>query len=209
MLKLALFRLSVLFVCLGPAIRTGYAQSAVQRLDDKILLDIAAGRTQQQNDVFLFLSRTNNYVNYGVPLGMMTAGILSGDKITRQNAVYVASSSLVSFAFTNLMKVIIKRPRPFVKNVNIVPLYRAGGYSLPSGHTSSSFTTATALTSVYPKWYVAVPSYLWAGAVSYSRLYIGVHNPSDVAAGAVSGTGAAIGMGFLRKEPRMPTPVMK
>ncbi len=176
-----------------------FSQSAIQQMDDRILLDIAAGRTKPQSDVFLFLSKTNNYVNYGVPLGMMAAGIISDSKQTRQNAAYVASSSAISFLLTNLIKITVKRPRPFIKNLNIVPLYRASGYSFPSGHTSSSFSTATALSTVYPKWYVIAPSYLWAGAVSYSRLYIGVHNPTDVAAGAILGAGTSIGMSFMKK----------
>jgi undecaprenyl-diphosphatase len=44
------------------------------------------------------------------------------------------------------------------------------------------------LSRSYPKWYIAAPAYLWAGSVGYSRMYLGVHYPSDVFGGAVLGT---------------------
>jgi len=61
----------------------------------------------------------------------------------------------------------------------------------PSGHTSTAFATATALTLQYPKWYVIAPSYVYAGLVGYSRMHPGVHHPSDVLAGALIGAGCA------------------
>jgi membrane-associated phospholipid phosphatase len=43
----------------------------------------------------------------------------------------------------------------------------------------------------FPKWYVAIPAFSYAGAVGYSRLDLGVHYPSDVLAGALLGSGTA------------------
>jgi membrane-associated phospholipid phosphatase len=54
-----------------------------------------------------------------------------------------------------------------------------------------AFATATSLSLAYPKWYVIVPSFAYAGTVAYSRMHLGVHYPSDVAAGAVIGAGCA------------------
>lgn len=62
---------------------------------------------------------------------------------------------------------------------------------MPSGHTSTAFATATSLSLAYPKWYVVAPSFVWAGAIGYSRMHLGVHYPSDVLAGAIVGSGSA------------------
>lgn len=176
------------------------AQSKLQQFDDRVLINLSESRTPVKTGFFLFLSRHNDWVNVGVPVGLLAGGIISDDKQMRQNALYVASSSAVNAVVTMLMKKIVKRPRPFLANVKIKAVYPATHYSFPSGHASTSFTTASALSQAYPKWYVIAPSFLWAGTVSYSRLYLGVHYPTDVAAGAILGTGTAFSLRALRAD---------
>ena len=97
--------------------------------------------------------------------------------------VSVVGSGVVA----QIIKYLVERPRP------LMPAIVETGYSFPSGHTTAAFATATAMTLSYKKWYVAVPSYLYAGFVGYSRMRLGVHYPSDVFGGMVIGIGA----GFL------------
>ena len=103
-----------------------------------------------------------------------------------------------SYGLTELLKLIVKRPRPYIQNIRIVPVYRAMGTSFPSGHTSTTIATATALSMAYPKWYVIAPAFLWAGSVGYSRMYLGVHYPTDVTGGALLGAGTAASLSFMR-----------
>jgi membrane-associated phospholipid phosphatase len=170
----------------------------IQKIDNRIMIDLSEHRTPAQTNVFMFLSRYNNLVNVAVPAGIFAAGVIDNDKGTRQNAMYIASSSAVNLLLTLVIKKIVKRPRPFLGQVKINAVYHPGQTSFPSGHTSSAFTTATALTQVYHKWYVIAPAYLWASSVGYSRMYLGVHYPSDVATGALVGTSTSLSMGFLR-----------
>jgi membrane-associated phospholipid phosphatase len=172
---------------------------AVQRWDDRVMIDLQNQRTPGQTGFFMFLSKNVLYGDVGIPAGLLVGGVISNNKEMRQNAGYVASSTAVSYGFMLLIKHLVKRPRPFIQNINITPVYRAGGTSFPSGHTSSSFATATALSAAYPKWYVIAPSFFWAGATSYSRMYLGVHYPTDVAAGLTLGVGSAAAMSFLKK----------
>ncbi|TWR29479.1 phosphatase PAP2 family protein [Mucilaginibacter pallidiroseus] len=155
------------------------------------MLNLAENRTPQQTNIMLFLSRSYKYGDIGVPAALLAGGIIRNDAQMRENALYVASSTAVSYGVMLLLKHIVKRPRPFVQNVRIIPVYRAGSTSFPSGHASTTFATATALSKAYPKWYVIAPSMLWAGSVAYSRMYLGVHYPSDVTAGTALGVGSA------------------
>lgn len=175
-----------------------FGQSKLQQFDDQVLIDLSHTRTPEKTGFFLFVSNHNDWVNVGVPAGLLAAGIIGNDKEMRQNALYVASSSAVNVLFTMLIKKVVKRPRPFLANVKINAVYQPSHYSFPSGHTSTAFTTATALSQAYPKWYVIAPSYLWAGTVGYSRMYLGVHYPTDVAAGAALGTGTAFSLKFIK-----------
>lgn len=175
-----------------------HSEGFVQRTDDRIMIDLSEHRTAGQTGFFLFVSKYNNLVNVAVPAGIFAQGVIANDKVSRQNAGYIASSSAVNLLFTFLVKQIVKRPRPFLGQIRINSVYQPASTSFPSGHSSSSFTTATALSQVYSHWYVIAPAYLWAGSVAYSRMYLGVHYPSDVAAGAVLGSASALSMRFMR-----------
>lgn len=190
-------QLLVVITCVNKA----HSQSRLQQLDDRIMINLADNRTPEQTGIFLFLSNTYRYGDIGIPAGLLAGGIISNDKQMRDNALFVASSTAFSYGLTLVLKHIVKRPRPFIQNINIVPVYRAGSTSFPSGHTSTTIATATALSMAYPKWYVIAPAFLWAGSVSYSRMYLGVHYPTDVAAGAIIGAGSAVSLSFLRGKP--------
>jgi undecaprenyl-diphosphatase len=67
----------------------------------------------------------------------------------------------------------------------------AGGYSFISNHAANHFGMATfffiTMKPVFGKW--AALSLCWAALIAYAQVYVGVHFPSDVLAGALIGTG--------------------
>jgi undecaprenyl-diphosphatase len=174
------------------------AQPGLQRLDERILEDLAAGRTDGQTKLWRLVSNANNYVNAGIPVGVLIDGLIRNDDRTKRDALYMATSTATTYLLNLAIKKLVRRPRPFLTDPNLVPVYRPGEWSFPSGHSSSVFSAVTSLARVYPRWYVIAPSYLWAAGVGYSRMYLGVHYPTDVTAGAVLGTGTAFAFGFLR-----------
>ena len=116
------------------------------------------------------------------------------------NSFEIASATAINGLFTTTIKLSVHRERPFITYPNDITKYSvAGSYSFPSGHTSMAFCTATSISLMYPKWYIIVPAYLWAGSVGYSRMYLGVHYPTDVLAGALIGTGTSIGTHYIFK----------
>jgi undecaprenyl-diphosphatase len=84
------------------------------------------------------------------------------------------------------LKAALERPRPSQTIPQADPLMGAIGGSFPSGHAATAFAGAVALSYL---WRRGTPLFLLlAVAISFSRVYVGVHYPGDVLAGAALGT---------------------
>ena len=109
-------------------------------------------------------------------------------KKTRRAGVMSAVALLGSLIINNnIVKNIVQRPRPFVTFTDlqiIIPI--PSEFSFPSGHTSSSFAAAAVFYRHLPK-KLGLPSVILAGLIGFSRLYVGVHYPTDVIAGVLMG----------------------
>jgi membrane-associated phospholipid phosphatase len=162
-----------------------------QNLDINILRAINSPEDLPSDGFFRFISDSEPYAMFAVPVGMATIGIIKHDKTLKRNAYTGLAALAVTSGITLTLKYAVNRERPFITYPDIVQKSKAGSPSFPSGHTSSAFATATSVSLAYPKWYVIVPSYAWAGTVGYSRMLLGVHYPSDVLAGALIGSGCA------------------
>ena len=63
-------------------------------------------------------------------------------------------------------------------------------FSFPSGHTSAAFLMATLMAYFHPA--LILPAYLWASGVGLSRIFLGVHFPTDILVGATMGASIAL-----------------
>lgn len=91
--------------------------------------------------------------------------------------------------FTNvLLKHLVARPRPWLTVDGLQFLVVEGDpNSFPSGHTCAAFAAAGAWYKALPKRWMGFTALALAALMGFSRLYVGVHFPSDVLAGALVG----------------------
>lgn len=92
------------------------------------------------------------------------------------------------------LKELIQRPRPYVDLDAVRQLVGSGGGSFPSNHALNNAAAAAIIGSLYPRW-----AWLAAGVafvIGFSRIYVGVHYPSDVLGGFA--IGAIAGLGLVR-----------
>ncbi len=98
----------------------------------------------------------------------------------------VFSMSLADGIGNYAFKKTIQRPRPaHTENLEVQVRAKFGGYSFVSNHAANSFAVATFAGLVFPK--LLFPLYGIAALIAYSRVYNGVHFPTDVTAGAILG----------------------
>ncbi len=168
------------------------SSSFSQNLDFTLLKSINNTYTETGGKIQSTFSNSVTPLMIGVPVGILAYSLFKKDSISRQKFYTIVSSELFAGIITTSLKFAFKRERPFSTYPNDIFKYsNAGSYSFPSGHTSAAFSLATSVSLEFPKWYVIAPSMLWAGTVGYSRMYLGVHYPSDVLIGAIIGAGTS------------------
>jgi undecaprenyl-diphosphatase len=105
------------------------------------------------------------------------------DQSRRRRWLRATAAVGAAYATSTSIKLAVRRRRPAVEDLPHL-MATPTGLSFPSSHTASSFAAARAFGALVP----GAPLQLAAAAMGLSRLYLGVHYPSDVAAGAVLGT---------------------
>jgi membrane-associated phospholipid phosphatase len=158
-----------------------------QNWDVTLLRNINTHRNISLDQFFLILTNFTAALAYGIPLFLFLFAQLKENTELKMKSLFIGVSTLIALVASTLLKHIIHRKRPYLIYPFIHKIGMGGGPSFPSGHTSDAFTLAAALCIAFPKWYVIVPSLLWAVAVGYSRIYLGVHYPSDVLASMIMG----------------------
>lgn len=110
-------------------------------------------------------------------------------KPTRKAGVAALAAMVLGLLCTNVvLKHLVARPRPWLDVAGLVPLIQEPDpNSFPSGHTCAAFAAAPATRRMLPRRWMRWTGLVLAVCMGLSRLYVGVHYPSDVIAGALVG----------------------
>lgn len=165
------------------------------RADVTIINAIHAGHTAALDNIYLF------FTAIGEPVVVAAAGlVLIGYFLYRRRfraAALIAGGAGGATLANLILKAIFMRSRPSI----FTPLVHETSYSFPSGHAmvSSAFVVVCIVLAWKTRfrWFVVVIGGLLTLAIGVSRIYLGVHYPSDVLAGWCVGTVWAVIAGSL------------
>ncbi|MBL1098734.1 bifunctional phosphatase PAP2/diacylglycerol kinase family protein [Streptomyces coffeae] len=163
----------------------------ISELDRRLFARVAAGRLRGAHPTLPRLSRAADHGR----LWFGTAGVLAavGGRTARRAALRgVGSLAAASLASNLVVKWTVDRRRPVLDSVPLVRRLRKQPWtsSFPSGHSASAAAFATGVALESSRYGMLVAPL--AAAVAASRVYVGVHYPSDVLAGLAIGVGAAV-----------------
>ncbi|AZM56672.1 phosphoesterase [Streptomyces sp. WAC 01529] len=186
--------------------RQDSARTRLLALDHRVF-DAVASRHWPGAD--RLLPRLSRGANHGLLwFGAAAAIAATGTPRARRAAVRgVASLALASATINTLGKRSVRRARPLLDTVPLIRQLKRQPIttSFPSGHSASAAAFATGVALESRAWGAGVAPV--AGAVALSRVYTGVHFPSDVLAGAALGAGAAFAVrGLAPTRGQLPVP---
>lgn len=167
----------------------GRSVLAVNTFDRELFRVINSEWKSPVMDKVMYLS---TYLGDGfIVLGVLGGLYLYGERTENENFLEAARVGFAAFTKSGILaqigKYIFQRPRPglSLEDVNYNGPAIADKRSFPSGHTTAAFSLATVLAEEFPahkKWF-----YTGAWLAGISRIYNGVHYPTDVLAGAILG----------------------
>ncbi len=155
----------------------------IKKADEKILFYISKLQTPLFNKIMVAITTIGNagtiWLLISVPMLLKCSSRIRGIKL-------IMSLALAGLMGEIILKRLVGRIRPFDETgTEDLLIKKPTTYSFPSGHSSSSMAAALTISLCFP--YLTLPAFTLAFLIAFSRLYLQVHYPSDVVAGATLG----------------------
>ncbi|PKK39726.1 hypothetical protein ABB02_01067 [Clostridiaceae bacterium JG1575] len=164
---------------------------SIFRMDYRIIRFI---NTRMRSQLLDYFNIAVTYLGSDVfALGVVLALVFLPQQYFRPFAVQAAVTLIISTIVVQLLKRIFKRKRPFEQMESLRSI-RIGvdQFSFPSGHTAAAFALAASMSLLTRGAAISAGFLFLAFCVGFSRIYLAVHYPSDVIAGALIGSFFAI-----------------
>lgn len=158
----------------------------LQTLDGAVLLAIQSLRQEALDALLVFYTTLGNA---GIIWIVISLGLLLY-RPTRRVGLAALLALALGFLCTNVvLKHLVGRERPWLNVAGLIPLIAEHDpNSFPSGHTCAAFAAAVVWAVDAKRGWLRAVCLAAAACMGFSRLYVGVHYPSDVLTGALVGT---------------------
>jgi len=161
-------------------LRGGPVGQAIARADLRLYRLIRSAARPPALEPIGRFSRLGEHAAVWVVLGLAGMAV---DRPRRRRWARALASVVGTYLLNTAIKGVFRRARPAFDDLPAL-IATPTALSFPSAHASSSFAAARAYSALLP----AAPLYATAAAMGLSRVYLGVHYPTDIAAGALLGT---------------------
>jgi undecaprenyl-diphosphatase len=156
-------------------------------MDFDILFWIQSWRTPLLDSLFLVITHLGDEGAIWILIGLSLWYV----KRTRMTGIAIGTALIMEVLCVNaVLKEAVDRVRPCAIETIQMAMGCPDSPSWPSGHTGASFAAATVLLLMHRRW--GWPALVLAALIAFSRMYLFVHYPTDVAAGVVIGCACGV-----------------
>jgi undecaprenyl-diphosphatase len=170
---------------------------SMMSFDRDFLLYLQSIRTPVMDNIMKFITKFGDAGLFWIGLAV----ILLITKKFRKTGLGMLIALTIGAIITNvILKNWIARPRPYVTIDDLICIIGPQkDFSFPSGHSTASIAASLSMFLTMPKRY-GIPALIFGLLICFSRLYVGVHYPTDVIAGIMIGAASAVVSLFIVKK---------